>query len=179
MQANLVLIDPAVNCITLAHVLLLRGDSVKSASRYLKVSNSSVQRSRWRCPPGSMATTHTRQLWSAVILLIGAFLAMRTKPIATAEKAENYLTLCERLRLAYELDESARLAIPHLCRFLVAPFDHLLERSLPLYSESRRIIPNSATAAANFRSLGAAAKSNPVSLTVRWMSPPPHHCLVS
>ena len=32
--------------------------------------------------------THA-QLWSAVILLIGAFLAMRTKPIATTESAEN------------------------------------------------------------------------------------------
>jgi hypothetical protein len=32
--------------------------------------------------------THA-QLWSAGILLIGAFLAMRTKPIATAETAEN------------------------------------------------------------------------------------------
>jgi hypothetical protein len=32
--------------------------------------------------------THT-QLWSAGILLIGAFLAMRAKPVATAETAEN------------------------------------------------------------------------------------------
>jgi hypothetical protein len=29
------------------------------------------------------------QLWSAGILLIGAFLAMRTKPVATTETAEN------------------------------------------------------------------------------------------
>src|SRR4029077_2123573 len=41
----------------------------------------------------------------------------------------------------------------------------------PLYSESRRIIPNSATAAVNFKSLEAAEKSNPVSLTVRRISP--------
>jgi drug/metabolite transporter (DMT)-like permease len=32
--------------------------------------------------------THA-QLWSACILLIGAFFAMRTKPVATAETAEN------------------------------------------------------------------------------------------
>src|SRR5262245_20988977 len=37
----------------------------------------------------------------------------------------------------------------------------------PLYSESRRIIPNSATAAASFKSLGAAEKSDPVSLALR------------
>jgi drug/metabolite transporter (DMT)-like permease len=29
------------------------------------------------------------QLWSAAVLLLGAFLAMRTKPIATTETAEN------------------------------------------------------------------------------------------
>jgi drug/metabolite transporter (DMT)-like permease len=29
------------------------------------------------------------QIWSAVILLLGAFLAMRIKPIATTEAAEN------------------------------------------------------------------------------------------
>jgi drug/metabolite transporter (DMT)-like permease len=29
------------------------------------------------------------QLWSAAILLAGAFLAMRVKPIATTETAEN------------------------------------------------------------------------------------------
>jgi hypothetical protein len=32
--------------------------------------------------------THA-QLWSAGILLLGAFLAMRVKPIATTETAEN------------------------------------------------------------------------------------------
>jgi hypothetical protein len=29
------------------------------------------------------------QLWSAIVLLLGAFLAMRTKPVATTESAEN------------------------------------------------------------------------------------------
>ena len=49
------------------------------------------------CPLGAVALSawifHERltpaQLISAAILLMGAFLAMRTKPIATAETAEN------------------------------------------------------------------------------------------
>jgi drug/metabolite transporter (DMT)-like permease len=49
------------------------------------------------CPLGALALsawifgerlTHA-QLWSAAILLVGAFLAMKTKPAATAESAEN------------------------------------------------------------------------------------------
>jgi hypothetical protein len=32
--------------------------------------------------------THA-QLWSAAVLLMGAFLAMRVKPVSTAETAEN------------------------------------------------------------------------------------------
>jgi len=49
------------------------------------------------CPVGAMALSAwifherlaTAQLWSAAILLAGAFLAMRTKPVATTESAEN------------------------------------------------------------------------------------------
>jgi EamA-like transporter family. len=86
---NLVLIVSAVTCITLAHVLYYVAIR-EIGSRYLKASNSFV-------PAIAMALsawlfgerlTHA-QLWSAGILLIGAFLAMRTKPIATAETAEN------------------------------------------------------------------------------------------
>ncbi len=49
------------------------------------------------CPASAMALsawifherlTHT-QLWSAAVLLLGAFLAMRVKPVATSEAAEN------------------------------------------------------------------------------------------
>src|SRR6266480_4757823 len=88
-QANLVLIISAVTCITLAHVLY-----------YVAINEIGValaQTLQLLCPASAMALsawlygerlTHA-QLWSAGILLIGAFLAMRTKPIATAETAEN------------------------------------------------------------------------------------------
>src|SRR4029450_130201 len=89
VQANLVLIISAVTCITLAHVLY-----------YVEIREIGValsQSIQLLCPAIAMALsawlygerlTHA-QLWSAGILLIGAFLAMRTKPIATAETAEN------------------------------------------------------------------------------------------
>src|SRR5216117_3065910 len=89
VQANLVLIISAVICITLAHVLY-----------YVAIHEIGValaQTLQLLCPAIAMALsawlygerlTHA-QLWSAGILLIGAFLAMRTKPIATAETAEN------------------------------------------------------------------------------------------
>src|SRR5438067_7804726 len=89
VQANLVLIISAVTCITLAHVLYY------VAIREIGVALS--QSLQLLCPAIAMALsawlygerlTHA-QLWSAGILLIGAFLAMRTKPIATAETAEN------------------------------------------------------------------------------------------
>ena len=89
VQANLVLIVSAVICITLAHVLYY------VAIREIGVALS--QSLQLLCPAIAMALsawlygerlTHA-QLWSAGILLIGAFLAMRTKPIATAETAEN------------------------------------------------------------------------------------------
>src|SRR5437762_2339596 len=89
VPANLVLIISAVTCITLAHVLYY------VAIREIGVALS--QSLQLLCPAIAMALsawlygerlTHA-QLWSAGILLIGAFLAMRTKPIATAETAEN------------------------------------------------------------------------------------------
>src|SRR6266404_5011559 len=89
LQANLVLIVSAVTCITLAHVLYY------VAIREIGVALS--QSLQLLCPAIAMALsawlygerlTHA-QLWSAGILLVGAFLAMRTKPVATAETAEN------------------------------------------------------------------------------------------
>src|SRR5437016_13552784 len=79
-QGNLVLIVSAVICITLAHVLH------HVAIREVGVALS--QSLQLLCPAIAMALsawlygerlTHA-QLWSAGILLIGAFLAMRTKP---------------------------------------------------------------------------------------------------
>src|SRR5213595_3012538 len=89
VQANLILVISAVTCITLAHILYY------VAIREIGVALS--QSLQLLCPAIAMALsawlygerlTHA-QLWSAGILLIGAFLAMRTKPIATAETAEN------------------------------------------------------------------------------------------
>ena len=88
-QANLVLIVSAVTCITLAHVLYY------VAIREIGVALS--QSLQLLCPAIALALsawiygerlTHA-QIWSAGILLIGAFLAMRVKPLATAETAEN------------------------------------------------------------------------------------------
>jgi drug/metabolite transporter (DMT)-like permease len=89
LPVNLVLILSAVSCITLAHVLYY------VAIREIGVALA--QTLQLLCPAGALALsawifgerlTHA-QLWSAAILLIGAFLAMKTKPIATAESAEN------------------------------------------------------------------------------------------
>ena len=89
LPVNLVLILSAVSCITLAHVLYY------VAIREIGVALA--QTLQLLCPAGALALsawifderlTHA-QLWSALILLFGAFLAMRTKPIATAESAEN------------------------------------------------------------------------------------------
>jgi drug/metabolite transporter (DMT)-like permease len=88
-HVNLILIVSAVTCITLAHVLY-----------YVAIQEIGValaQTLQLLCPLGALALSawifHERltpaQLISAAILLIGAFLAMRTKPIATAETAEN------------------------------------------------------------------------------------------
>jgi drug/metabolite transporter (DMT)-like permease len=89
VHVNLVLIISAVSCITLAHVLYY------VAIREIGVALS--QTLQLLCPAGAMGLsawiygerlTHT-QIWSAAILLLGAFLAVRTKPIATTEAAEN------------------------------------------------------------------------------------------
>ena len=88
-QVNFILIISAVSCITLAHVLYY------VAIREIGVALA--QSLQLLCPAGAMALsawiygerlTHA-QIWSAAILLLGAFLAMRTKPAATTEAAEN------------------------------------------------------------------------------------------
>lgn len=90
MQVNLVLIVSAVLCITLAHVLY-----------YVAIHQIGValsQTLQLLCPVGALLLSawifHERlvpiQLVFAVVLLVGAFLAMRVKPIETAESAENF-----------------------------------------------------------------------------------------
>jgi len=88
-QVNLVLIISAVSCITLAHILYY------VAIREIGVALA--QTLQLLCPAGALGLsawiygerlTHA-QLWSAAILLLGAFLAMRVKPVATTEAAEN------------------------------------------------------------------------------------------
>jgi drug/metabolite transporter (DMT)-like permease len=89
VHVNFVLVVSAVTCITLAHVLYY------VAIREIGVALS--QSLQLLCPLGALALSawifHERltvaQLISAGILLIGAFLAMRTKPMATVETAEN------------------------------------------------------------------------------------------
>jgi drug/metabolite transporter (DMT)-like permease len=88
-HVNLILIISAVSCITLAHVLYY------VAIREIGVALS--QTLQLLCPAAAMALSawifgerlSHAQLWSAAILLLGAFLAMRTKPTATTEAAEN------------------------------------------------------------------------------------------
>ncbi|HEY2626593.1 MAG TPA: DMT family transporter [Candidatus Udaeobacter sp.] len=89
LHVNLTLIVSAVSCITLAHVLYY------VAIREIGVALA--QTLQLLCPAGALALsawiygerlTHA-QLWSAVILLFGAFLAMRVKPAAAIESAEN------------------------------------------------------------------------------------------
>lgn len=90
-QMNLILILSAVTCITMAHVLY-----------YVAIHEIGValaQTLQLLCPLGAIALSawifHERltslQLWSAAVLLLGAFLAMRTKPVEAelAEAAEN------------------------------------------------------------------------------------------
>ncbi|HEU5247739.1 MAG TPA: DMT family transporter [Candidatus Udaeobacter sp.] len=88
-QVNLILIVSAVTCITLAHVLYY------VAIREIGVALA--QTLQLLCPALALGLsawiygerlTHA-QLWSAAILLLGAFLAMRVKPIAATETAEN------------------------------------------------------------------------------------------
>jgi drug/metabolite transporter (DMT)-like permease len=89
MQVNFILIISAVTCITLAHVFY-----------YVAIHEIGValaQSLQLLCPAGALGLSalifHERltrpQLLSAILLLVGAFLAMRTKPIATTETAEN------------------------------------------------------------------------------------------
>ena len=88
-QVNLLLIVSAVSCITLAHVLYY------VAIREIGVALA--QTLQLLCPAGALALsawifgerlTHP-QLLSAGVLLVGAFLAMRTKPTVAVESAEN------------------------------------------------------------------------------------------
>ena len=88
-NVNLILIVSAVTCITLAHVLY-----------YVAIHQIGValaQSLQLLCPLAALGLSAiifherltTAQMISAAVLLLGAFLAMRTKPIATAETAEN------------------------------------------------------------------------------------------
>src|SRR2546423_8296852 len=89
VQPNLVLIVSAVTCITLAHVLYyvaIREIGVAlSQSLQLLCPAIAIGLSAWIY--GERLTN--AQLWSAAVLLLGALLAMRTKPVATTETAEN------------------------------------------------------------------------------------------
>ena len=88
-HVNIVLIISAVLCITIAHVLYY------VAIREIGVALS--QTLQLLCPVGALILSAfifgerltTAQFCSAAVLLFGAFLAMRVKPIATAESAEN------------------------------------------------------------------------------------------
>lgn len=88
-HVNLVLVISAVTCITLAHVLY-----------YVAIHEIGValaQSLQLLCPIGALGLSalifHERlthaQFVSAAILLVGAFLAMQTKPVAITETAEN------------------------------------------------------------------------------------------
>ncbi len=88
-QVNLILIVSAVTCITLAHVLYY------VAIREIGVALA--QTLQLLCPALALGLSAwiygerltQAQIWSAAILLLGAFLAMRVKPIAATETAEN------------------------------------------------------------------------------------------
>jgi drug/metabolite transporter (DMT)-like permease len=89
LHVNLILIISAVTCITLAHVLYY------VAIREIGVALA--QTLQLLCPAGALGLSALifgerltyAQLFSATILLIGAFLAMRTKPAVAVESAEN------------------------------------------------------------------------------------------
>jgi drug/metabolite transporter (DMT)-like permease len=88
-RVNVILIVSAVSCITLAHVLYY------VAIRELGVALA--QTLQLLCPVGALGLSAwifrerlvSAQLWSAAVLLAGAFLAMKTKPVTVAESAEN------------------------------------------------------------------------------------------
>ena len=86
---NLILAISAVTCITMAHVLY-----------YVAIQEIGValaQTLQLLCPLGALILSawifgehlSGAQIWSAAILLFGAFLAIRVKPIATTEAAES------------------------------------------------------------------------------------------
>ena len=88
-RVNMILIISAVTCITLAHVLY-----------YIAIREIGValaQTLQLLCPVGALGLSAwifrerlaAAQLWSAAVLLFCAFLAMKTKPIAATETAEN------------------------------------------------------------------------------------------
>ena len=89
LHVNLILIVSAVTCISMAHVLYY------IAIREIGVALS--QTLQLLCPAGALALSawifgerlSLAQVWSAAILLLGAFLAMRVKPAAVTESAEN------------------------------------------------------------------------------------------
>ncbi len=88
-HVNFVLIISAVLCISIAHVLYY------IAIREIGVALS--QTLQLLCPAGALGLSAlifgerltTAQLWSAAVLLFGAFLAMRVKSPATMESSEN------------------------------------------------------------------------------------------
>lgn len=88
-NVNAILVISAVTCITLAHVLY-----------YIAIREIGValaQTLQLVCPVGALVLSawifderlRPAQLWSAAVLLVGTFLAMKTKPIATTETVEN------------------------------------------------------------------------------------------
>jgi drug/metabolite transporter (DMT)-like permease len=88
-NVNWILIVSAVTCITLAHVLY-----------YVAIQQIGValsQSLQLLCPLFALGLSafifHERlttpQIFSAIVLLLGAFLAMRVKPVSTTESAEN------------------------------------------------------------------------------------------
>jgi len=87
-EVNAILIISAVTCISLAHVLYY------IAIRELGVALS--QTLQLLCPALALGPSAwifgekltAAQLWSAALLLLGAFLAMRVKPAATVEASE-------------------------------------------------------------------------------------------
>jgi drug/metabolite transporter (DMT)-like permease len=87
-RVNIILIVSAVTCISLAHVLYY------IAIRKVGVALS--QTLQLLCPAGALGLSalffgerlNTAQVWSAAILLFGAFLAMRVKPQTVTESAE-------------------------------------------------------------------------------------------
>src|SRR6266480_802956 len=88
-HVNLILIISAISCITLAHVLYYVAIH--------KIGVALAQTLQLLCPAGALALsawifgerlTHA-QIWSAAVLLFGAFLAMIVKPAVVVESAEN------------------------------------------------------------------------------------------